>query len=342
MNGCILSVVASLALTVSLANAQDRKSFELTPDGSWQPIQMPAVSTTPLPAAEDATLSRIEALLRANDFESARDQSLAWLKSNVDSPLYDRGLYYMAESLRGKGELVKAFYYCDQLLDEHPDSAIYQNALQLQYEIADKYLLGAKDRLFGMRILGRQDAAIEMLFRIQQRAPGSPVSEKALLRTADYYWATGEFDLAADAYHAYAEAHPRSPLVPQVRLREAYANLAQFNGPKFDVTSVLNAKTLLNQVKADYPDLARQENIDQKIELADRQMARKLYLNADFYRRTHKPESSALLCKRLLEVYPNLPEAGDARKLLAIVEPSEITASAESPAPSQPPVEATK
>jgi outer membrane assembly lipoprotein YfiO len=226
---------------------------------------------------------------------------------------------------------VKAFYYCDQLLDEHPDSSIYQNALQLQYEIADRYLLGAKDRLLGLRILNRQDAAIEMLFRIQQRAPGSPVSEKALLRTADYYWSAGDFDLAADAYHAYAQAHARSPLVPQVRLREAYANLAQFNGPHFDATSVLNAKALLNQVKTEYPDLAQQENIDQKIELADRQMARKLYLSADFYRRTHKPAAAAVLCRRLIEVYPQLPEAADARQLLARVEPAAVADASEAP-----------
>lgn len=324
MNGCILSLVASLVLSV---NAPDeRKSFELTPEGSWQPIQMPEVPTTPLPDVQDPTLDRVEELLRNGDYRTARETVLAWLKSNRGTPLYDRGLYFMAEALSGERDHVKAFYYCDQLLDEHPESPIYQNALELQYEIADRYLLGAKDRLMGLRILGRQDAAIEMLFRIQQRAPGSPVSEKALLRTADYYWAAGEFDLAADAYQAYGQAHPRSPLIPQVRLREAYANLAQFNGPKFDATSVVNAKMLLQQIKAEYPDLARQENLDQKIELADRQMARKVYLNADFYRRTHQPQASAALCRRVIEIYPQLPEAEDARKLLAQVDPGSVAA----------------
>ena len=320
MNGCILTLVTSLALSLNVA--EDRKSFELTPQGTWQPIEMPATPQSALPGVEDQTLTQVESLLRAQDFDSAREKSLVWLKSNVGAPAFDRGLYLMAESLRGGGEYVKAFYYCDQLLDEHPESPAYQNALQLQYEIADRYLEGAKDRLLGLRILGRQDAAIEMLFRIQQRAPGSPVSEKALLRTADFYWSSGDFDLAGDAYNAYAQAHPRSPLVPQVRLREAYANLAQFNGPKFDVTSVINAKTLLNQVKSDYPDLAKEEDIDSKVLLADRQMARKLYLNADFYRRTGKPEAMAALCRRVIETFPELPEATDARKLLASVAPS--------------------
>lgn len=339
MNGRItITLVASLLLSATALQAQDRKSFELTPEGTWQPIAIPATKPPPVQKVDDPTLQAVEAHLRESRFEAARDQVLDWLKANPGSPLFDRGLYLMAEALRGSGQYVKAFYYCDQLLDEHPDSTIYQNALQLQYEIADRYLLGAKDRLLGLRILGRQDAAIEMLFRIQQRAPGSPVAEKSLLRTADYYWAAGDFDLAADAYHAYAQAHPRSPLVPQVRLREAYANLAQFNGPKFDATSVVNAKSLLNQVKAEYPDLARQENLDAKIELADRQMARKLYLNADFYMRTHKPAGAAVLCHRLLDLYPQVPEADDARKLLAQIEP----AAESNAAPVQQAPEATK
>jgi outer membrane protein assembly factor BamD (BamD/ComL family) len=55
-------------------------------------------------------------------------------------------------------------------------------------------------------------------------------------------------------------------------------------------------------------------------------MARKLYLNADFYRRTGKPVAAAALCRRLLAVYPHVPEAEDARKLLARVDPENATA----------------
>jgi outer membrane assembly lipoprotein YfiO len=318
MNGCILLVTTTLSI---FAGDGPRKSFQLTPDGSWTPLAPNAAvtpETKPLGDEElDPAIRRLSDLVRAGRFSQARTEGIDWLKANPSSPNYDRGLLVTAEAMRGTREYVRAFYYCDQLLDEHADSPKFQEAMELQYSVADLYLLGAKDKLLGFRIVNRQDEAIEMLFRIQQRAPGSPVAEKALLRTADFYWANGDFDLASDAYHSYVQTYPRSPLVPQARLREAYSNLAEFHGPQFDATPVLNAKTLLNQVAADYPEMARQEAIPEKLDLADRQMARKLYLNADFYRRTGKPGAAIVLCNRLVKQFPNSPEAADAQKLLA-------------------------
>jgi outer membrane protein assembly factor BamD len=321
MNGCILLVTTTLSL---FAGDGPRKSFQLTPDGNWSPLAPNAVIapvTKPADAEDiDPAISRLSDLIRAGRFEQAREDGIAWLKANPSSPNYDRGLLVVAEALRGTREYVRSFYYCDQLLDEHSDSPKFEAAMELQYSVADLYLLGAKDKLLGFRIVNRQDEAIEMLFRIQTRAPGSPVAEKALLRTADFYWANGDFDLASDAYHSYAQTFPRSPLVPQARLREAYSNLAEFRGPQFDATPVLNAKTLLNQVTADYPEMAKQEAIAEKLDLADRQLARKIYLNADFYRRTGKPGAAIVLCNRLLKQYPTAPEAADAQKLLARLE----------------------
>ncbi|RYG68201.1 outer membrane protein assembly factor BamD, partial [bacterium] len=250
------------------------------------------------------------------------DRVVPWLKKNAGAPGYDRGLYLAAQALKGRLEPIRAFYYCDQLMDEHPESELFQDALSLQYELADLYFDGLRDKFLGARIVARDDAAIDMLFRIQQRAPGSPVAEKALLRTADWYWSDGQFDLAADAYQSYVKAYPRSPLVPQARLREAYSNLAQFRGPAFDSTAILNARQLIASLIAEYPDLAKEQDLPAKMELADRQLARKLVIRADYYRRTGQPASAVKLCKRAIEKFPNLPEADDARKLLARLEPA--------------------
>ena len=332
MNGRVCLLLAAALVAPNAALAQDgRKSFTLSPDGQWQQAKTPTPSTSASPdqpgvptsrPVDSAALDRVDALIRAGSFDEAFRADVDWLKTNQHTDAGDRGLYLAAVALKGKLDLVRAFYYCDQLLDEHPESRRYQDALTLQYEMADLYLNGLKDTLLGLRIVARDDVGIDMLFRIQQRAPGSPVAEKALLRTADYYWSNEDFDLAGDAYQSYVKSYPRSPLVPQARLREAYANLAQFRGPAFDAASILNARTLLNQLIVDYPDLAKQEDLPAKLELADRQLARKLVIRADYYRRTGQPASAAKLCRRAIDAYPNLPETQDARAMLARLEPS--------------------
>ena len=42
---------------------------------------------------------------------------------------------------------IRAFYYLDELMDEYPASALYQIALQKQFDIASEYLNGYCDLL---------------------------------------------------------------------------------------------------------------------------------------------------------------------------------------------------
>ena len=48
----------------------------------------------------------------------------------------------------------------------------------------------------GLAILDESDAGVAMMFRIQQRSPGSPLAERALLKTANYYFDNQDFDLS--------------------------------------------------------------------------------------------------------------------------------------------------
>ena len=155
-----------------------------------------------------------------------------------------------------------------------------------------------------------------MLFRIQERAPGSPLAERALLRTADYYYDRGQYDLAADAYAAYARGYPRSPVVPRVKLRQAFASLAQFRGRYYDATPLIDARAQLDALQSGYPELAKQEDVDDVLRRIDASMADKLYWTANFYRRTNEPRSAVYTYRYLISRYPGSPEADRARARL--------------------------
>ena len=139
---------------------------------------------------------------------------LRWVKSHGKiAPQRDRALFLIAQALILTDEPIRAYYYLDELMDEYPSSTLFPAALRTQYNIADGYLNGHKDRLLGLAVIDRSDEAVEMLFRIEQRSPGSPVAERALLRTADFYYANGDYDLAHDAYEFYAKQYPRGDQV---------------------------------------------------------------------------------------------------------------------------------
>jgi tetratricopeptide (TPR) repeat protein len=211
------------------------------------------------------------------------------------------------------------------LHDEYPDSANYYPALELQNRIADLYLDGYKRRFMKIPMFTAQEEAIEMLYRIQNRSPGSPLAEKALLRTADYYFDDRQYDFSGDTYAAYIRSYPRSPEVPRARLREAFSNYAQFRGPRFDATPVIDAREQLRSLMATNRQLAEEQNVPSLLEQIDRDLARKLYITGDFYRRTHEPRGAAYTYGYLIKAFPRAPEAAKAKVALASIPPSELS-----------------
>jgi outer membrane protein assembly factor BamD (BamD/ComL family) len=287
------------------------KSSELH-GGHWVDVENP----TTQPAA-DPELLRLEQMITDGKNKEAVKQIVVWLRREKDSPLFDRGLYLEAEALYQYGNRIKAFFYLDELLDDYPESALYSQALEKQYQIADDFLNGYKRRFLKIPMLGGEEEAVEMMYRLQQRSPGSPLAEKALLRTADYYYADRQFDLAVDAYGSYIKNYPRSEKIPRVKLRQAYANLAQFHGVRFDTTPITDAKAQLEDIVKTYPDLATQENIPALIAQIDQTFARKLAVTADFYRRTHAPVAARYTYEYLQKTYPGSPESAEAERALA-------------------------
>ena len=93
-------------------------------------------------------------------------------------------------------------------------------------------------------------------------------------------------------------------------------NLAQFRGLKFDPTPVIDARTQLLDLSAQYPEVAEAENIQSLLERIDATFARKMFVTADFYRRTKEPRAAAFVYQTLINTYPDSPEAGRAQGML--------------------------
>jgi outer membrane assembly lipoprotein YfiO len=335
---------AGMLLLVSARSAHaDPKTWEFAGGGQWPQVATPSTA----PATPDPTLDRVEQLVKENQNKSAAKLGIDWFLAHKGSGQADRALFLIAQAWYQYGDRVKSFYYLDELMDEHPDSRLYGAALDKQYQIANDYLAGYKRRFLGFPAFHAYDEAIEMLYRIQQRSPGSQLAEKALLRTANYYFSDQQYDFAADTYAAFMRTYPRSPQTPRVKLRYAYSMYAQFRGPRFDAAPVIDAREQLREVIAQYPQMAAEENLPDLVTQLDRNLARKLYWTADFYRRTKEPVGAAYTYRYLAKAYPQTPEGRRAAGLMAKL-PEWAVAAAPAPAvsaayaPSSPPLEAPR
>ena len=214
-----------------------------------------------------------------------------------------QALFLAANTLIARGKRIKAFYYLDELLDNYPGSVLYRPAAEKQYAIAASYFDGKTDLFLGLPV-SRRDEALEMMFRVQNRLPGSPLAERALRRSADFYYARGDYDFAEDAYGVFIDRFPRSPQVADVRLLQAYSNVRQFKGEKYDPTPLIDARAQLQQYAAQYPEQSAKADLPKLLAWIDRQLAGKLTIESDFYRRTSHPAAARAVSGRLAKTYP--------------------------------------
>jgi outer membrane protein assembly factor BamD (BamD/ComL family) len=300
------------AATVLEADPPASQVSEYAGHGQWREV-------APTPASDfidDPTLDQVERLIDAHRIADAHLLLTPWLKENPKAADRDRGLFLLAEIYFEQDDRLVAFYHLDELMDKYPSSRFFPLALQKQYDIADAFLSGYKRKFFGIHLLSAEEEGIEILYRVQERSPGSAIAERALLRTADYYFRSSQFDLAADAYGAFARAYPRSSDVSYVTLREAFSSLAQFRGVRYDATPLLDARSQFLEVLDKYPNLAAEENVKDRIERIDNTLADKLYITGEFYVRTHKPAAAAYVFRYMLQRYPQAPVAGTVRAAL--------------------------
>ncbi|MGD0389859.1 MAG: outer membrane protein assembly factor BamD [Tepidisphaeraceae bacterium] len=321
----LLLCIMALLLSANAARGAQSHTWELR-EGRWREATRPATG----PAVPEPMLDRAEELLRQQDPKAAKKILLAWEKGHKKSPARDRCIFLLVDVFYQQDDRFKSFFYCDELMDEYPESKLFQAALQKQFDIANAYLNGYKDTFLGMRIVDESAEAVQMMWRIQQRAPGSPLAERGLLYTADYYYSDSDYDLAEDAYNFYAQSYPNSDRVPQVKLRAAFSSLAQFRGVKFDATHIIDARAQLLVIQKLYPELAAEENVQTVIDQIDSAFAKKLLDQGEFYQRTGELHGAVYQYRFLAQTYPNAPEAWEARDHLSRM-PASVLAEAPPP-----------
>jgi outer membrane assembly lipoprotein YfiO len=315
-----LGLVIVCLLFASPALARNYGTWEYR-EGLW--VKKP--QTTQAAPQPEPMLDEAEQLLASNDLKPAKKVLLDWEKSHKHSPSRDRCIFLLARLFYQKDDRIKSFFYCDELMDEYPESKLFQTALQWQYDIAKAYMDGYKESFLGIRFVDRGGEAVEMMWRIQQRCPGSPLAEMGLLDTADYYFNDRDYDLAEETYNFYVQSYPNSPEVPRVKLRAAYSSWAQFRGTKFDASNIIDAQAQLLVIQRQYPELASEENVQTALDHIDEAFARKLLEQGDYYQRTGQLKGAVYQYRFLAQTYPNSPDAAEARIRLRQMPPTALT-----------------
>lgn len=270
-----------------------------------------------------ATITDARRLLAQDRPSDAQDILDAWIKveGNQRSPYFPESLYLRGNAKLARNEEFLALYDYEKVARNFPGSDVFPLVLERELDIARLYLNGRRKKTFGLRIDSGTSAAEELILRIHERLPGSRLAEAALLDLADYYYRKRDLTMAAETYDVFLDAYPRSPHRSLALQRRAFANIAQYKGPRHDANGLVEAGYQIEQFQREFPVEAERLGMSDALQARlTESSAEQLLTTARWYLKRDNHPAAKLVLTRLLYTYPS---SGAARDALALFEKHE-------------------
>ena len=293
---------APVATPVPVEPGITRPQFKFSPTGELAPTAAPA------PGTDEAVISDARRLIASGQPAQAKLMLDAWLRENDRSgkPTVPAALLARGDAISLDGDEFEALYDYEQVVRTFPGSGEYPLAVEREMEIGIKYIQGMERRgWFGLRWVDAEDVGQELLIRVQERLPGSRVAERAGIELADHYYRERDLALAATAYELFLANYPLSPYRLKAMQRRIYANIARYNGPRYDGSALTDARVLINRFQSLYPAQAQETGLDSALlTRIDETGALQMLEVASWYLARSDDAAARYTLKRLVRAHP--------------------------------------
>jgi len=278
-----------------------QKVLELTGSG-WE------AKKAPEPGTDAATIAEARRLLAEGEPSKAKDILDTWIEANetTKNPNLPEAFLVRGDAVLADGNEFKALYDYERITQDYAGSEYFVRALEREFEVAKLYLGGLRKKSLGLiRIDSGIPIAEEIIMRINERLPGSRLSERAMLALADYYYDDRDLRMAAESYDVFLTLFPRSEHRQKAMQRRVYSNIAQFKGPSYDASGLVEAKYQAQRYQTEYPVDAERSGLGEVLTARlDEQTARQLLEVAAWYEKRGDPPSQRLTLQRLIRKHP--------------------------------------
>ena len=298
---------------------QQRQQYEFK-DNQWKPVVRHD------PDSPEGMLQTIARVREEGEAEQSEELATAWIEQFPNHPRLVDAYMLRGDARVARRRYYRALYDYEFVIRSYPGTEQFNLAMEREFEIARLFGNGVKRHFLGMRILPAYEEAEEILIRIQERAPGSDLGEKASLELGDFYFRRAQMTQAAEAYDLFLQNYPRSPHRERVLLRIIQSNLATFKGPRFDSTGLIEAQQRIRQYDKDYPVAAEKIGTPALNVRIDESLALKVYHTARWYERTGERVSAIYNYRRVIKDHPRTAAAQLALDRLEDMEASPVPA----------------
>jgi outer membrane protein assembly factor BamD len=223
--------------------------------------------------------------------------------------------YVLARSLEALGQDERAFREYQRLLENYPKAANYQEVLQRQQEIANRFLQGKWLRLWGyIPIPPSMDKTTEMYEKVIGNGPFSDVAPEAQMNIGRAREKQSKFAEAVKAYEKAADRyHDQRELAADALFKAGLAYQKQARKAEYDQSLASQAIATFTDFLALYPGHERADEARQIIQEMRVEQARGSFEIARYYERKRNLEGALVYYNEVLLKDPESRFAAEAR-----------------------------
>jgi len=270
-------------------------------------------------------IAELKRLVKEGDVAEVRDAFNQIKDEFPDRVGPDLELFVLGEVRYWQDRYGKALVKYEKLLKNYPGSEYAGLVLQREFDMAAEYLDGRKKIILGIFPLSGRAEGIELMEKISDRAgmdEPNGIGLRAAIRVAEYYEAGEKYIEAYLKWSEIASYWETGPIGKRALYRMAEDNLAAYNRPpeqkraNYDASKLATAKTYYEKFLLLYPAEAEENEVPQKIEQIDEQMAQKQYTIGQYYRRTGEKRAANLYFDMVVQNWPKTEAATLAKEAL--------------------------
>ncbi len=198
--------------------------------------------------------------------------------------------YLVGRCHEAKGKDEKAFKEYQKVLETQPKIPNYQEILERQFVIANKYLAGKWFKLWGViPFFSSMDKTSAMYEKVVKNGPYTDVAPKAQLSIGTAREKQKNYPMAAKAYETAADRyHDRPQIASEALYREGLAYKKQAQTAEYDQSTAGQAIATFTDFDTLYPTDPRVRETQKIISDLRREQARGNFQIAKFYEKYHK------------------------------------------------------
>jgi outer membrane protein assembly factor BamD len=238
-------------------------------------------------------------------------------------PLSDyagRAQYLLARSYEARKMDERAFKEYQKLIEKYPRAENYQDALQRQFEIANRFLAGQWFKLWGyVPIFPSMDKTAQMYEKMIKNAPYSDIAPQVQMNIGKAREKQREYRMAVDAYSTAADRYRDRPVAADALFKAGLTYQRQAREAEYDQSVAGKAIATMTDFIALYPDDPRAVQARQIIEELRREEARGSYTIARYYEKRGRWRGALVYYNEVLLKDRNSPYAKEAQDRIAVL-----------------------